>query len=213
MPKAKKKYLTKPLNYCIYCHATNVVLTDEHPSLFILLYFRPPEIESGAYSPDKKVRIAGFDSVVDQNKLERLFRDKVHPTLTAEQKISIQKNGYVYKDSINYVQFGSQSFMQMLAKIALCSAVVKFGKAIQQHNFLRPLVTGNSSHFNYLIGNEGSRFNASISIINNNIEPHRVFLAKENGYLICYIQIYHNRFGTRSTYKVYVSNYPSKIDK
>ena len=30
MPKAKKKYITEQLNYCIYCNASEVTLGDEH---------------------------------------------------------------------------------------------------------------------------------------------------------------------------------------
>lgn len=30
MPTAKKKYITEPLNYCIYCGDSNTDCTDEH---------------------------------------------------------------------------------------------------------------------------------------------------------------------------------------
>lgn len=188
---------------------------SEHPALLHLYIFPPPTIETGIYTLTNGVQISGLDSVINPNKLDYLYMHYLHPSLTPEQKSDIQKNGLTFSEKTTYGQFETQSFIQLIAKIALCCSFSVFGSNFLQRNFLKPLILGSSEHFNYLIGSHVGGIEYQYQVALSESEPHCAYLSIENGYLVAYIQPYSKtRFQSAKfppTYKVFVCNYSSLL--
>lgn len=173
------------------------VPASEYPGFLTLLEFEPPGFWSGKLCPPGVVRVRGFATRLDRERLERLARQALGEAEAGEVSVSW---------SVEFSTEELEALQRVLAKIAYCAVVAQQGRRAVRSTYLQDVILGNnpfSAHFVGTVPMETPLSALPVAVTRFEVSPesdkptefHRVTTHRSKGMWHAYVQLFRGFYG------------------
>jgi hypothetical protein len=193
------------------------VPVHEHPANLLLVDFISPTFQTGDL-PKSEIQLRSHGSSLDMNKVSTFYFKQIYPNLPLSERREAKKRGNHEIRVTTSVIFNCKelvAFVRLLAKIAHCISVARYGKERIDKNFIVPLILGKDNFYNHLVGTvpieqpiqslPPAVWEPETPDHPDKCELHRITHVREGSYWVAYIQLLKHRFSDRNPiHKIYV---------